>query len=95
MTSLLEDLVEQPVSVLTNDGRNVVGVLQGVDQMTNVILVDCHERVYDRSGTQKVPLGLYLVRGDNIAVLGELDEDADSKLDLSRICADPLKPITH
>ena len=63
--------------------------------MTNVILLDCHERVYDQSGTQKVPLGLYLVRGDNIAVLGEVDEDTDSKLDLSRICADPLKPITH
>jgi len=54
MSDLLEDLLDQNVSVLTNDGRNVVGTLQGVDQMTNIILMDCHERVYDRSGTQKV-----------------------------------------
>jgi len=44
---------------------------------------------------EQVPLGLYLVRGDNIAVLGEVDEEADAQIDFSRLCADPLKPITH
>jgi U6 snRNA-associated Sm-like protein LSm8 len=43
----------------------------------------------------QVPLGLYLVRGDNIAVLGEVDEEADAQIDFGRLCADPLKPITH
>jgi U6 snRNA-associated Sm-like protein LSm8 len=93
--SLLEELLEQNVSVVTNDGRNVVGHFYGVDQMTNVILLDCHERVYDRSGTQKVPLGLYVIRGDNIAVLGLIDEEVDAEIDFQRICAEPLKPITH
>jgi U6 snRNA-associated Sm-like protein LSm8 len=34
------------VSVITNDGRNIVGTLRGYDQTTNMIMEDCHERVY-------------------------------------------------
>ena len=34
------------VAVITNDGRNIVGLLRGYDQATNLILDECHERVY-------------------------------------------------
>ena len=34
------------VSVITNDGRNIVGILRGFDVTTNLLLEDCHERVY-------------------------------------------------
>ena len=34
------------VSVITNDGRNIIGILRGYDQTTNVVLEECHERVY-------------------------------------------------
>ena len=34
------------IAVVTNDGRNIVGVLRGYDQATNMILDECHERVY-------------------------------------------------
>ena len=40
-------------------------------------------------------LGLYIIRGDNIAVIGELDEELDKQLDLSSIRAPPLKSIMH
>lgn len=42
----LESLVDQTISVITNDGRNIVGVLKGFDQATNIILDESHERVY-------------------------------------------------
>jgi U6 snRNA-associated Sm-like protein LSm8 len=58
-----------------------------------------------------VVLGLYIIRGDNMsvslplpfpsldsshrAIVGELDEDIDSRMDLSEIRAAPLKPLTH
>jgi small nuclear ribonucleoprotein (snRNP)-like protein len=32
--------------VITNDGRNIVGVLRGFDATNNLILDECHERVY-------------------------------------------------
>jgi hypothetical protein len=34
------------VSIITNDGRNIVGILRGFDVTTNLILESCHERVY-------------------------------------------------
>ena len=38
-----------------------------MDQFINIVIEECYERVYkiDRSVTF-VPLGLYLVRGDNV-----------------------------
>ena len=34
------------ICVLTNDGRNIQGNLRGFDQVTNLILDGCHERIY-------------------------------------------------
>mmetsp|Transcript_17312 Transcript_17312/g.20379 ORF Transcript_17312/g.20379 Transcript_17312/m.20379 type:complete len:99 (-) Transcript_17312:96-392(-) len=92
----LDSLLNKVISVITNDGRNLVGNLRGFDQTTNVILDECHERVFSPvSGVDQVVLGLYIIRGDNIAVIGELDQDIDSKIDLSSVRAQPLKPVTH
>mmetsp|Transcript_10081 Transcript_10081/g.19000 ORF Transcript_10081/g.19000 Transcript_10081/m.19000 type:complete len:100 (-) Transcript_10081:200-499(-) len=92
----LESLVQTTISVITNDGRNVVGVLRGFDQTTNLILDECHERVYStKSGVEMIALGLYVIRGDNVAVIGELDDESDSQIDFSAVHAPPLKAITH
>ncbi|XP_020099043.1 sm-like protein LSM8 isoform X2 [Ananas comosus] len=91
----LESLVDQTISVITNDGRNIVGILKGFDQATNIILDESHERVYStKEGVQQLVLGLYIIRGDNI-VVGELDEELDANLDLSKLRAHPLKPVIH
>ncbi|KAK6269733.1 hypothetical protein POUND7_006838, partial [Theobroma cacao] len=67
----LESLVDrmQTISVITNDGRNIVGILKGFDQATNIILDESHERVYStKEGVQQLVLGLYIIRGDNMYV---------------------------
>lgn len=90
----LSALVDSVVYVVTNDGRNIVGLLRGYDQNTNLILDDSHERVYSsKAGVEQLSLGLYMIRGDNIAVLGELDEELDSQIDFDKVRAAPLKPI--
>ena len=38
---------------------------------------------------------LYVIRGDNIAVIGEIDEEVESRIDLSSIRAPPLKVLVH
>jgi U6 snRNA-associated Sm-like protein LSm8 len=44
-------------------------MLKGFDQTTNIILQDCHERVFSpTAGVEQVPLGLYIIRGDNMCV---------------------------
>jgi U6 snRNA-associated Sm-like protein LSm8 len=66
----LAGMVDGRVHVITNDGRHIVGTLRGFDQVVNVILEDCHERVYSsESGVEEAPLGLYVIRGDNVCVI--------------------------
>ena len=95
-TSQMDAYVNKVVQIITNDGRVIVGVLKGFDQTTNVILEECHERVFSTdAGVEQVVLGLYIVRGDNIAIVGEVDEEKDAELDLNAMTAEPLKPVVH
>eukprot|EP00938_MAST-03A_sp_MAST-3A-sp1_P001930 g1930.t1 len=96
MAHSLKKHLNKVVSVITSDGRNIVGSLKGFDQHMNMIMEECHERVYSSdAGVDQVVLGLYIVRGDNIAIVGELDEELDGKLDLSEIRAEPIDPVVH
>ncbi len=92
----LEGYVNRIVSVITSDGRNFVGTLKGFDQTINLILDDTHERVFSvNAGVEQVVLGLHIVRGDNIAVIGEVDEEMDKRWDLSSVRAEPITSIVH
>ncbi|KAL1914684.1 uncharacterized protein VTP21DRAFT_8095 [Calcarisporiella thermophila] len=91
--SHLQSFVDHVVSIITCDGRVLVGTLKGFDQITNIILDKCHERVYSPEGTEILPLGLYLIRGDNVSVVGELDETKDGEIDHASIKGEPLLPI--
>jgi U6 snRNA-associated Sm-like protein LSm8 len=63
----LQELLEKRVSVITSDGRNIIGLLKGYDQVQNLVLFESHERLWseDKPLVQQV-LGLYLIRGDNM-----------------------------
>ena len=96
MASALKEMIGKQISVITCDGRNIVGTLRGYDQVTNVILEECHERVYSLdAGVEQVVLGLYIIRGDNIAIIGEIDLERDAKTDLSKVRAEAMKPVSH
>eukprot|EP00906_Rhabdomonas_costata_P006852 RCo009926 len=98
MSQALEPFVDKLVSCLTNDGRHIVGTLRGFDQCVNLVLEESQERVYSATaGVEEVALGLYIIRGDNLAVIGLVDEAADAALQqtFSDIRCEPLKPIAH
>jgi U6 snRNA-associated Sm-like protein LSm8 len=43
------------------------GIMAGYDQKSNVVLSDSKERVYStEDGVEEIPLGLYLVKGDQM-----------------------------
>ncbi|CAK9784757.1 u6 snRNA-associated sm-like protein lsm8 [Cutaneotrichosporon oleaginosum] len=92
--SALDGFRDQLVQVVLFDGRVIVGKLKGSDNFCNIILSDSVEREYapDR-GVEMVPLGLYMIKGDNIVFVGEIDEDKDSSLDYSEIKAEPLREV--
>ena len=55
--------------------------MKGFDQTINIVLEECHERVFSMNeGVQQVVLGLYIVRGDNIVLLGEIDDQKSKSL---------------
>ncbi|KAH8301898.1 hypothetical protein KR044_000459 [Drosophila immigrans] len=92
----LESYINHTVSIITADGRNFIGTLKGFDQTINIIIDECHERVFSTSaGIEQIVLGLHIIRGDNIAVIGLIDDSIDSRLDLANIRGEPLGPVVH
>ena len=64
--------------------------------MVNLIMDESVERVFSaHAGVESVVLGLYIIRGDNVAVVGEVDVEADAALDLEKMKAEPLNPVVH
>jgi len=72
------------------------GILKGFDQTINLILMDCQERVfYPDAAPELHQLGLYLLRGENIATVGQVDTDKESEIDLDSLRGEQLKPVVH
>ncbi|EFA05457.1 U6 snRNA-associated Sm-like protein LSm8 isoform X2 [Tribolium castaneum] len=96
MASGLDSFVNHTVSIITSDGRNFIGTLKGFDQTINVIIDESHERVYSTtSGVEQVMLGLHIIRGDNVAIVGLIDDELDNRLNLANIKAEPLNSVVH
>ncbi|KAG8883009.1 hypothetical protein FRB97_007383 [Tulasnella sp. 331] len=94
--SALTGYVDRRVLLIMHDGRTIVGTLAGSDMKVNVILSDAVERVYSPDeGVEEVPLGLYLVKGEQIVLIGEVDAEKDSKTPLSDVRADPIPHIRY
>ena len=84
------------VNIITHDGRVLIGKLEGFDRNVNAVLKDCHERIFSADdGVEVIRHGLYIVRGDNIALIGEVDVALDATIDYSQIKADPINAIVY
>lgn len=74
-------LVDRKIFVLLRDGRNVFGILRTFDQFANLVLQDAVERIYidDASEPQYAQAyrGVFMVRGENVVMMGELDIDRE------------------
>ncbi|CAK4703129.1 unnamed protein product [Aphanomyces euteiches] len=82
VTSLVEQLDKQMLVVL-RDGRHLVGMIRSFDQYSNIVLEETCERHVVGNTYCDIPLGLYIIRGENIVLMGELDqakEAADENL---------------
>ncbi|KAF4321164.1 hypothetical protein BBO99_00004155 [Phytophthora kernoviae] len=113
MAAYLQEMMNQTISIITNDGRNIIctdcriarmccdfgavqGVLKGFDQCVNVILDDSFERVFSlKEPVGAVELGLYIVRGDNISVIGDVPDNIREQVVDDQTRAAPLKPLVH
>jgi U6 snRNA-associated Sm-like protein LSm1 len=88
--SLIEE-IDKRIMIILRDGRHLVGRLRSFDQFMNLILEDTCERVLLPGKFCDVPLGLYIVRGDTIVLLGEVDpETEEEKMGLQKLSAEEM-----
>lgn len=59
--------------VLLRDGRTLIGYLRSVDQYANLLLQQTVERIHVGKKFGDIPRGVFLVRGENVVLLGEID----------------------
>ncbi|PRW59319.1 U6 snRNA-associated Sm LSm1 [Chlorella sorokiniana] len=70
--ALVEEL-DKLLLVQLRDGRKIIGTLRSFDQFANLVLQGAKERIIVGSQYAEIPLGLHVVRGENVVLLGELD----------------------
>jgi len=79
--------------VVLRDGRKLVGVLRSYDQFANLVLEDTIERTYHGSTYAEERVGIFLIRGENVVLLGEIDLDQEDDVPLRPVPYQALKPI--
>lgn len=93
MASTLSELTTKQITILTCDGRLITGIMLGYDQLQNLILSKSYEMVYSTDAPpERQELGLSVIRGDNVAVVGEAEEGEGEEKDVR---AEPIKPIVQ
>ena len=50
-----------------------MGILRSFDQFANLVLEDALERIIMGTLFCEIPLGLYIIRGENVVLLGEIE----------------------
>ena len=81
-SSLVEQL-DHRLLVILRDGRHLVGVLRSFDQFSNLVLEDTSERRFlkTRNMYAEERLGLFIVKGDNVVMMGEVNDNDENDED--------------
>mmetsp|Transcript_40429 Transcript_40429/g.103531 ORF Transcript_40429/g.103531 Transcript_40429/m.103531 type:complete len:135 (-) Transcript_40429:332-736(-) len=90
-TALAEEL-DKKLLVQLRDGKKIIGVLRSFDQFANLVLEHAVERIIVGDQYGDIPLGLNVVRGENVVLLGEIDESrAEVPANLRRVSEAEIK----
>jgi U6 snRNA-associated Sm-like protein LSm1 len=73
----LSDQLDKRVMIVLRDGKKLIGMLRSYDQFANMVLESTVERIVVGDQFGDLPLGLYMVRGENVVLMGEVDEDKE------------------
>ncbi|XP_054167255.1 U6 snRNA-associated Sm-like protein LSm1 [Oppia nitens] len=87
-TSLLEEL-DKKLMVLLRDGRTLIGYLRSIDQFANLVLHQTIERIYVDNKYGDIPRGIFLIRGENMVLCGEIDTKKETP-DLVKVAVEEI-----
>lgn len=77
LSTSLAAFLDKKLLILLRDGRKLLGILRSFDQFANVVLESACERVIVGDLYSDIPLGLYIIRGENVVLIGELDSEKE------------------
>jgi len=92
MASFLHELENRKISVLSTEGKILIGTLRAFDQNLNFVLDNCIERIFSTQGVEEIELGAYFLRGENVCVASEINEQIEQSIDYTQIFIEPIKP---
>ena len=83
------------VMIILRDSKHLIGILRSFDHFMNITLESTYERIIlkEHKAYCDAYVGVYVVRGDNIVLLGEVDEEKDTnnpdlrKIEIEEIAA--------
>lgn len=78
------------IKVILRDGKTLIGYLRSIDQYANLLLSSTIERVHVGKKYGDIPRGCYIVRGENVVLIGEVDWDLPTRVDMVRVGVDEI-----
>ncbi|KAK9509402.1 hypothetical protein O3M35_006729 [Rhynocoris fuscipes] len=82
--SLLED-IDKKLMVVLRDGRTLIGYLRSIDQFANLVLHKTIERIHVGKEYGDIPRGVFVIRGENVVLLGEVTIEKEMNLPLKKV----------
>ncbi|KAJ1511422.1 SM-like, degradation of cytoplasmic mRNAs and positively regulates transcription initiation [Coelomomyces lativittatus] len=86
----LLDCLDKRILVILRDGRSLTGILRSYDQFGNLVFQDTIERIHVGEAYSDIERGIFLVRGENVVLLGEMDGELEDQLGLNSV---PIEAI--
>jgi len=73
----LDSYLDKKVLLLLRDGRSFMGILRSFDHHSNAVLQGAFERVVVGHLYCDIPLGVFVVRGDEVILTGEVGKEEE------------------
>lgn len=89
-TASLIDEIDKKLLVVLRDGRTLIGILRSIDQFANLVLHKTIERIHVGKKYGDIPRGIFIVRGENVVLLGEVDLENENNLPLEEVPIDEI-----
>ncbi|KAL3323011.1 hypothetical protein AABB24_040219, partial [Solanum stoloniferum] len=76
-SSSLAGYLDRKIIILLRDGRELLGTFRSFDQYANIVLEGTSERVIVGNLYCDISLGLYIVRGENVMLIGQRESNKE------------------
>ncbi|KAI5855915.1 hypothetical protein BZA05DRAFT_390041 [Tricharina praecox] len=90
----LLDLTDKKLMITLRDGKKMIGVLRAWDQ-ANLVIQNTTERIFAGGMYCDIPRGIYIVRGENVLLLGEIDLDREDDIAIPCRSREELLPLQN